>query len=152
MITGPKIEDCTLDRTVGYHKALEDAGVHDDDALVRQGDWSATSGYEGVNSLLAASRPFSAIFAQNDRMAAGAVRALREAGLQVPDDVSIIGFDDMPLASYFHPPLTTMRQDVEQIGREAARLLVQVLENKVVPEIHRVLTPALIIRDSTKPI
>jgi DNA-binding LacI/PurR family transcriptional regulator len=152
MITGPKIEDCTLDRTVGYHKALEAAGVPDDEGLVRQGDWSATSGYEGVSSLLAAGQPFTGIFAQNDRMAVGAVRALREAGRRVPEDVSIIGFDDMPLASYFHPPLTTMRQDVEEIGREAAGLLIQVLENKVIPEIHHMLSPALIIRDSTKPI
>ncbi len=152
MITGPEIEDCTLDRTVGHRKALESAEIHYDNKLVRCGDWTATSGYEAARSILEAGQTFTALFAQNDRMAVGAARALREAGLQVPEDVSVIGFDDMPLASYFHPPLTTMRQDLEQIGRQAANLIIQVIEQKTIPTNHYVLTPELVIRGSTKPI
>ena len=75
----------------------------------------------------------SAIFAQNDRMAVGAIRALREVGQHVPEDVSVIGFDDMPLASYFDPPLTTMRQDLTFIGSEAVRLLIRRVEE---PQFH----------------
>lgn len=127
MITGPCLEDCTNDRQDGYEAALQAAGVAVQHERIQEGDWSASSGYEAVKKLLADRVAFTAIFAQNDRMAIGAIRALHEAGLSVPADISIIGFDDMPLASYFDPPLTTMRQDTYSIGREAARLLIQAM-------------------------
>ncbi len=150
MITGPEIEDCTNDRTAGYQAALEGSGLTFDPGLVRQGDWSATSGYEAVYSLMESGAVFSGVFAQNDRMAAGAARALREAGLAVPEHVSIIGFDDMPLASYFDPPLTTMRQDLELLGQEAADLLIGMIEEKPIGENQRLLPATLIVRNSTQ--
>jgi DNA-binding LacI/PurR family transcriptional regulator len=86
-----------------------------------------------VQKLRQDGKQFTAIFAQNDRMAVGAIRALRDNGGRVPQDVSVIGFDDMPLASYFDPPLTTMRQDLTLIGSEAARLLIRWVE---APQLH----------------
>jgi DNA-binding LacI/PurR family transcriptional regulator len=84
--------------------------------LISEGDWSATAGYQTVQEHMQRGQLFSAVFAQNDRMAIGAMHALNEAGLNVPKDVSVVGFDDIPLASYFTPPLTTIRQDLTQIG------------------------------------
>ena len=128
-ILGPDNEECTFDRFDGYGQALTSAGLNADPILVAQGDWSATSGYQAMQGLLQAARFFTAIFAQNDQMAVGAIRALRESGQQVPADVSVIGFDDIPLASYLDPPLTTLRQPMEESGQQAARVLVQTIQD-----------------------
>jgi len=149
-ITGPLVEDCTQDRLSGYKAALQAAGVAFNPDLVIEGDWSATSGYQSLQSLAERKVQFTAVFAQNDRMAVGTIRALREMRLYVPDDVSVIGFDDMPLASYFDPPLTTVRHDVFCTGCEAMRLLIQAFEHPGSPP-QQVLLPAeLVIRHSTK--
>jgi len=151
-LTGPRSEDCTQDRYSGYISGLSDYGLHPEPNWILEGDWSATSGYQAVQLWLSQNIPFTAIFAQNDRMAVGAIRALREAGRDVPRDVSVIGFDDMPLASYFDPALTTMRQDICYSGVQAARLLVQRVETPDAP-FQVVHVPAeLIIRGSTAPI
>jgi LacI family transcriptional regulator len=128
-ILGPSNEEASADRLAGYHQALAEAALGREPDCVVRGDWSATSGYEATHQLLAAARPFSAIFAQNDQMAIGAIRALREAGRRVPDDVSVIGFDDIPLASYFDPPLTTLRQPMQETGERAVQLLVETIQN-----------------------
>ncbi len=151
LISGPMIEDCSQDRSTGYEQTLAKAGIRSDKNLVFEGDWSATSGYQAVQQFLANSLHFSAIFAQNDRMAVGAIRALHKAKLRVPQDVSVIGFDDMPLASYFDPPLTTIRQDTFAMGREAARLLIQALEHPETPNSHLLVPVELIVRESTAP-
>jgi DNA-binding LacI/PurR family transcriptional regulator len=128
-VLGPDNEECTFDRLDGYRQALAEAGLAADPGLQEQGDWSATSGYMATQRLLAAGLPFTAIFSQNDQMAVGAIRALREAGRRVPNDVSIVGFDDIPLASYFDPPLTTLRQPMHESGQQAARLLVEKIQD-----------------------
>lgn len=149
MVTGPMVEDCSLDRARGYRHALEEAGNPLDETLILEGDWSATSGRESLHWLAARGRVPTAVFAQNDRMALGVLRAARDAGLRVPSRLAVIGVDDMPLSSYFDPPLTTMRQDMPGIGQEAARILVDNLENKN-SVIRVVQFPAqLIIRQST---
>jgi DNA-binding LacI/PurR family transcriptional regulator len=133
----------------GYQRALGEAGLQFDPSLVIEGDWSATQGYQIVQRLCHENRKFTAIFAQNDRMAVGAIRALRDAGRRVPEDVSVIGFDDMPLASYFDPPLTTMRQDFTLMGSEAARLLICRVEDPQMP-CERVRPQAeLVLRSTT---
>ncbi|MBI9048916.1 MAG: LacI family DNA-binding transcriptional regulator [Anaerolineaceae bacterium] len=149
MITGPFVEDCCRDRQSGYVACLEDADINFDPKKVVEGDWTATSGYKAVQHLLANKIQFSAIFAQNDRMAVGAIRALREAGKSVPEDVSVIGFDDMPLASYYDPALTTIRQDPFSMGREAARLLIRAIENPEKQRRHAKMPVELILRKST---
>jgi DNA-binding LacI/PurR family transcriptional regulator len=150
LVHGPLAEDCTQDRNTGYQMALRLAGIVLDPALVVEGDWSATSGYAAACRLLAGRVSFTALFAQNDRMAVGAVRSLREAGKHIPQDIAVIGFDDIPLASYFDPPLTTMRQDLFGIGREAARLLIRALEYPNAPHEHLRLPAELVVRHSTQ--
>jgi LacI family transcriptional regulator len=148
-IIGPLIEDSAQNRLEGYHSALSTAGVHPDPRLIVEGDWSATSGYEAVHQLFDQKVSFSAIFAQNDRMAIGAIRALRETGIKVPEDVSVVGFDDMPLASYFDPPLTTIKQDTFRMGSEAARLLIRLIEHPEEEKTLIYLPGELVIRQST---
>ncbi len=143
-ITGPPNEECVGDRLNGYRRALEENGLSVDNRRVVSGDWSALSGYRATRSLLEAGVTFTAVFAQNDQMAIGTIRALREAGLQVPRDVSVIGFDDIPLASYFDPPLTTLRQPMTELGEQAARLLITAIrEPNSLPK--RLLLPARIV-------
>lgn len=149
MITGPLVEECSQERRTGYLAALKVGGISPDPALVVEGDWSATSGNDAIQHWLAAGVQFSALFAQNDRMAVGAIRALREAGLRVPDDVSVIGFDDMPLASYFDPPLTTIRQDIFSIGHAAAQQLIWQIEHPAEPAPKLKIATQLVIRSST---
>jgi LacI family repressor for deo operon, udp, cdd, tsx, nupC, and nupG len=148
-ICGPMREDCSQDRLAGYQQALAAAGVCVDPHLVIEGDWSATSGHEAFQRLVRLPEPPTAIFAQNDRMAIGVLRAAREAGLHVPDDLAVIGVDDMPLASYFDPPLTTMRQDLVEIGCQAAQLLIRAVENPGAERQHLRLPAELIVRKST---
>jgi len=149
LITGPLCEDCSQDRQNGYVAALASYNIQTDPALILEGDWSATSGYWAVKTLLENETDFTGIFAQNDRMAVGAIRALRETNLDVPRDISVIGVDDMPLASYFDPPLTTMKQDTFAIGQQAAHLLMQAVENPTVAPRNLNLPAALILRQST---
>ena len=149
MITGPLVEDCTQDRITGYRASLEEAKLKTDPALLVEGDWSASSAHQATLELMKLKQPPTAIFAQNDRMALGALRAARDLGLRVPGQLSVIGLDDMPLASYFDPPLTTMRQDMFAIGRTAAQLLVQAVEQPQARQ-QQLRQPAeLIIRQST---
>lgn len=150
-ITGPLVEDCSKERCLGYLSALRAAGIFPEPSLVLEGDWSATSGDAAVRRWLAAGISFTALFAQNDRMAVGAIRALRDAGLRVPEDISVMGFDDMPLASYFDPPLTTVRQDIFNIGCEAARQLIWSIENPAAPPRNLRIQAELVIRNSTTP-
>jgi DNA-binding LacI/PurR family transcriptional regulator len=151
-ITGPMREDCSQDRCSGYREVLWKAGITPNPALLLEGDWSATSGYQVVKRLLQNGIHFTALFAQNDRMAVGAIRALREAGKNVPQDVSVVGFDDMPLASYFDPPLTTMRQDTVEMGRQAARLLIESVDKPQSIRRHVYLSAELVVRGSTAPL
>lgn len=114
---------------------------------VAVGDWTSDSGFEFGRSL-AGMPEFTAVFAANDRMALGLVHALHEAGIRVPQDVSVVGFDDLPDARHFLPPLTTVRQDFRALGSLAVDTLLAELEGSEVPE-HSLITPHLIVRAST---
>jgi len=150
-ILGPENEECTLDRLEGYRQALKEAGIEPEKKMVAVGDWTAKSGEYAVQQLLETKQSFSAIFAQNDRMAVGAIRALRETGLRIPQDISIIGYDDIPLASYFDPPLTTIQQPMDEFGRHGAQLLIEAVQNpKYIPKQVR-LNVQLIKRSSCAP-
>lgn len=151
-ITGPENEECTQDRLEGYRQILSESSIKQEEALVIKGDWSAESAGQAVQQLLASATPFSAIFAQNDRMAVGTIRALRDSGLRVPQDISVIGYDDIPLASYFDPPLTTIRQPMDEFGRHGAQLLIEAVQNpKYVPKQVR-LDAQIIKRNSCAPL
>jgi len=116
-------------------------------ALMAEGDWSSHSGYEASRAMLRESRP-TAIFAANDQMALGLLRALHEAGLRVPDDVSVVGFDDLPESGYFTPPLTTVRQDFEKLGQRTMALVLRVLAGELDAS-EPLVEPLLIVRSST---
>ncbi len=133
MISGPMSWKSAMDRTLGYRRALESAGLGFDAALVVEGDWSYASGHQALRQLLARGKSFSALFAQNDQMAIGAMRALREAGQRVPEDVAVVGYDDIPVAEFCDPPLTTVRQPMCEVGQLATRLLIQAIEQPQAP-------------------
>jgi LacI family transcriptional regulator len=128
MITGPSSWRSDHHRAQGYARALEAVGIDDAPDLIAEADWSYQSGYQAMQNLLARDQLFSALFAQNDRMAIGTMHALREVGLRVPHDVSVVGYDDIPVAEYYDPPLTTIRQPMQEVGALAARLLIQAIE------------------------
>ncbi len=149
MVTGPQNEDCTKDRSTGYRHALQKAGLPYEEVNIRTGDWSATSGYVAYKSFLAGNLQPTAIFSQNDLMAVGVMRAAREENIRIPSELSVIGIDDIPLASYFDPKLTTLKQDLNAIGREATRLLIDTIGNPNHQREHVEIAPQLVIRNST---
>jgi LacI family transcriptional regulator len=148
-LTGLPWHPDAVARREGYQRALEHAGVGFDPALVVEGDFEEQSGLDATERLLAAGHPFTAIFAANDRMAYGAGLALMRHGIRVPQDVSLVGFDDQPSAAYAFPPLTTMRQPTVEMGAAAARALVDELGGRgfTLPTF----ATDLILRESTAP-
>jgi len=123
-------------RVQGYQQALAKHNLPLKQALIRYGDFSEEGGYEGMQALLSLSPRPTAIFAVNDLIAIGAVTAIQEAGFQIPTDIAVVGFDDIPTAKSLHPPLTTVTQYQERLGRRAAEMLFERL-NGSVPEIGR---------------
>jgi DNA-binding LacI/PurR family transcriptional regulator len=138
------------ERVDGWRQALREAGAVQAggcEPAALEGDWSASSGYD-LGTRLADEPGLTAIFCGNDTMALGVIRALAERGLRVPEDVSIIGFDDVPEAGYYRPPLTTVRQDFGEVGRQALSTLVDRMSGAI-PAGPRVrVAPELIVRAS----
>lgn len=149
LLSGPLGEDCTQDRSEGFQRAMAEAQIEIDPELLYAGDWSATSGQHGVENFLKSKDGVTAIFAQNDRMAVGAIHQLQKKGFSIPGDISVVGFDDMPLASYFNPPLSTVRQDILSIGSSAAQLLLDAIKDSSLPKQQLLFAPELVIRSST---
>jgi DNA-binding LacI/PurR family transcriptional regulator len=118
-------------RVEGWRAALQAAGAPEPPLV--EGDWSARSGYCGMRAMLAADPGLTAVFAANDQMALGALRALDEAGRRVPEDVSVVGFDDVPEAEFFRPPLTTVRQHFAEAGQRAVHLLLDLIRPQESP-------------------
>lgn len=148
-LTGPLSEDCSQDRCQGFYDALHEADIKPVPEFILHGDWQPQSGYEAMKQFEELGRFPTAIFSQNDQMAAGLLRAARDMGLKVPDQLSVIGIDDIPMAGYLSPPLTTLHQDFQEIGRQAAGLLLEVV-NDVDTKSKQLRLPAkLIIRRST---
>lgn len=138
------------ERLEGYKKALEDYGLPFDEKLVTvHASYSYATALPLLRDILTKALDFSAVFATNDEMAVAAIRALEEKGLSVPRDVAVIGFDDLPIASTNNPRLTTVRQNVFEIGRSATEILVEIAEGKRSRIGHKVILPTdLVIRDS----
>ena len=145
-ITGPLNMVAGEDRLAGYCKALTDRGRSYDEDLVRGGDFSEAGGHVAMKRLLPA-KP-DAVFAASDQMALGAWRAIREAGLQVPRDIALIGFDDLLPSGATRPQLTTIRQPVVRMGSEAVNVLLDVIENGPAPQRRVVFDTELVIRES----
>jgi LacI family transcriptional regulator len=148
MVCGPQRNYDAAERLRGYHTALTESGIEHEASLVVRGDFSELSGYGAVSQLLELEPRPTAIFAANDSMAIGALSALREAGLRVPDDVAVAGFDDIPLARYLTPPLSTVHVDISQLGERAAALLLTSLRKGNRPHQQLQLSTTLVIRAS----
>jgi DNA-binding LacI/PurR family transcriptional regulator len=133
----------------GYVAGLHAAGLPADESLVVRGDFSHDSGEAGMRLLLSRRPDLDAVFCANDLMAAGALRMLREAGLDVPRDVSVVGFDDAPLAQSTHPPLTTVHQSPEQMGTEMVSMLLETMAHPDKPPEPRLLETRLVVRESS---
>jgi len=148
-ITGPLEKSDARGRLQGYRRALEDAGLEYDEALVSEAGFTEETGVVAMKKLLKRECRFTAIFASNDHMAFGAFEVLREAGYSIPDDVSLVGFDDNIFARYLTPSLTTINFPIEQMSIEAVQLTLQKL-NKNKQDVNFKLNPALVVRDSVK--
>jgi LacI family transcriptional regulator len=147
-IHGPLNWFGALARHQSWQDTLQKAGLEAD--LCAGGDWTSQSGYQAMHFLLAQEKPFTALIAGNDQMALGAVRALREHGLSVPEDVSVIGFDDIPEAAFFNPPLTTIHQDFTALGEQSVEYLISRITNPNTYIEQRILYPTLVERQSVR--
>jgi LacI family transcriptional regulator len=154
LITGPLDWWAARQRRSGWQDALEEAGLLVEEDLVVEGTWSAASGERGLRRLLEQRPDVDAVFACNDQMALGALKAARETGRRVPEDMAVVGYDDVPEAAFFSPPLSTVRQDLNELGRIAVQELGCLIEAKqqepqdVEPR-PIVLQPQLIVRESS---
>jgi LacI family transcriptional regulator len=136
-------------RHSGYLQALAEAGIAEDKLLLQEGNYTPTSGYEAMKKLLDVNPTLSAVFIASDVVAKGAMQAITEADLRIPKDVSVVGFDDIPLADYFDPPLTTVRIPSYQLGRVAGINLIHLIKGDVLEQNEVFLDSELIIRNSS---
>jgi LacI family transcriptional regulator len=154
IITGPLTWWEACERMEGWRETLAAAGLEFDDALIAQGNWSPSSGETAMEQLLALTPRVDAVFCSNDQMALGALGVLHRAGIRVPQDIALVGFDNIPESAFFLPPLTTIYQQVIEIGRAAVQELHAQIdaqrreEFKTAVTTH--LTPTLIVRASSQ--
>jgi DNA-binding LacI/PurR family transcriptional regulator len=146
-ISGPVRLRVARERIAGFEKALAHQGIHS--AAREEGNWTCDSGYVAMQHILTLQPSPTALFAANDRMAIGAMQAIHEAGLSVPNDISVIGLDDIEVAAYQNPPLTTVRQSFVELATLAIQLLLALIENKTPPQTQIVIDPVLVERQST---
>jgi LacI family transcriptional regulator len=150
-ITGILDLSSAKDRYDGYITALKDYNIAVDPSLIVNGDFQQEAGYLASQKLLALASPPTAIFASNDVMAFGAMDAIREANLRIPEDISLVGFDDVPQAVTTYPKLTTIHQPLEDMGRIGVKLLLEQIEHPENSPKNITLATNLIIRDSCQP-
>lgn len=149
VISGPANVLCSRARLDGYRAAMDAAGLPVDPALIRQGDFHVEAGFEQACALLSMRERPTAIFAGSDLQALGAYDAARQAGLSIPDELSVVGFDDLPVARWIGPPLTTVRQPLGEMAAAAARLVLALAHGER-PDLTRVeLATSLVLRQST---
>jgi DNA-binding LacI/PurR family transcriptional regulator len=147
-VAGPRDWLEARERVDGWRSALRNAGVEAPPVLT--GDWSPRSGYQ-IGQRLADEEGVTAVFVANDQMALGLLRALHERGHRIPEAMSVVGFDDIPEAQYFTPPLTTVRQGFGEMGRSALRMLLDVMQGTGQPAARLTVAPELVVRRSTGP-
>lgn len=141
----------STDRLEGYKKALQDAQIPFDQNYVAVGDYSQQHGFNTMNRWIKQKLNLSAVFCTSDTIALGALSALEKENISVPEEISVIGFDDLPFSQYTHPPLTTIRQPIYQKGQQAANLLINQIQNKNTQTTHKNLKTELIVRESCGP-
>jgi LacI family transcriptional regulator len=149
LIAGPQDLPVNVQRLAGFCRALAEAQVPFDPGFVSNAEFTSHGGYDAFRRLLASGRVPTAVFADNDLMALGVICAAEEAGLSVPQELSVVGFDDIALAAYTNPPLTTIRQPKREIGAVAAQLLIERLADPERPVQRRILEPEFCPRRTT---
>jgi LacI family transcriptional regulator len=153
-IAGPLTWWAASERRGGWQDALTAAGVPCGDGQVVEGNWSAESGERGLHDLFAKFPDVQAVFASNDQMALGLMRAARNLGKRIPEDLAVVGFDDIPESAFYYPPLTTIRQGLYELGHIAVQTFMKLRQaeqkDESIPIAHTVmLQPQLVIREST---
>jgi LacI family transcriptional regulator len=153
LITGPSDWWEARERRAGWEETLRLAGLDASESLVVEGDWSAESGERGLGRLIARRSDLDAVFVSNDQMALGALRLAYQQRLRVPQDLAIVGFDDIPESAYFRPALTTVFQPLNDLGRVAVQMVHKLIEARMDGSAYRganttVLRPVLVIRES----
>ncbi|WJT00837.1 LacI family DNA-binding transcriptional regulator [Novosphingobium humi] len=148
MISGPRPYTVSMERLEGYRRALDGAGLEQRGDWVVEGNFSMESGYEAMAQLLTCPERPDGIFCASDEMAIGAQAAIREKGLRMPDDIALIGFDDMRFAAYASPPLTTIRQPAAQMGEAAVRMMQAIFRGETIEQPTIILDHELVIRES----
>ena len=150
LLSGPPDHPDAVQRLNGYKTALAAGKIAFSARLVAHGDYSESGGHQAMNELLDSGVGFTAVFAANDQTASGAMLALYRRGLKVPDDVSVVGFDDLAASAFTIPPLTTVHRSIDEIGEGAAEAIIDLIERRT-PR-ARVSSPKLAIRESTRPL
>jgi DNA-binding LacI/PurR family transcriptional regulator len=136
------------ERLLGYRQALEAADLRYDSRLVRYGDFTTQSGYQQMSDLLGSASEIQAVFCASDTVALGAKAAIRERGIDIPEGIALVGFDDLPFTRYIEPPLTTVRLPAQEIARRASEILLKLLRGEPPPERHVILETELVVRSS----
>jgi LacI family transcriptional regulator len=149
-VAGPESIHISAERRDGFCEGLRAQGFDASTPCIEQAEgWSIECGYEAARRLLACGADFTAVLCAGDMLAIGAARALREAGRHIPEDVSLMGIDDIDLASYTHPPLTTVSQSIGEMARQAVHMLLELLEGREPEQTRVVIEPILVVREST---
>ncbi|MFQ5854451.1 MAG: LacI family DNA-binding transcriptional regulator [Anaerolineae bacterium] len=147
-VNGPPDYGCCRDRLDGYRAALEEAGISFSEELIAEGDFSEAGGAAAIQRWFDAPQFPSAVFVANDLMAFGILRALAQRNVRVPQDVAVVGFDDIPASAYTHPPLTTVRQPMYLMGKTAVEMLLEQVETGTLQQTRVELTTELVVRES----
>lgn len=138
------------ERLLGYKDALNNAGIVPDENLIRHADFDPISGYVQMKSLLESGKPFTAVFIASDNVAVGALSAIQEAGLRIPNDLSVMGFDDIPWAKFANPPLTTVHTPAQELVQHACLLLLDLMKGNAGQTRHVRIGSELVMRKSTQ--
>lgn len=146
----PASYSASPERILGYKDALEENGISPVDALIRYADFDPQSGFKSMKSLLQTGKKFTAVFVASDNVAMGAKSALRDAGLRIPEDVSIVGFDDIPWAQFSDPPMTTIHLPAQELARTACVTLMDLMKGVEIDAREKVLDTVLVIRQSCR--
>lgn len=149
VIESPKEAKKAWNRITGFHQQLEKYGIRIPGERIRSGNFEYQSGYNAMHSLITDGLRFTAVFAANDMMAVGAITGAREFGIKVPEDLSVVGFDDISLAQYFDPALSTIRQPAEELGSLSVEMLVERIQEPELPYRYEILPTELISRKSS---
>lgn len=148
-ITGPLRLRLVRERRDGFRETLQGRGIPLDEGAVVEGDWTCETGFQAMSRILNSRPQTTAVFCANDRMAIGAMCAIRGAGLHVPQDISVLGLDDIEVAAFQIPSLTTLRQSFVELGTRAVELLLEIIEARQQELDRMVVSPVLVERDST---